>query len=60
MKNSSRKRNRKFQPGAYSTPGQSKPKNLDRYGKLWNTIEFSLEGARKNAHAKNASVAVTI
>ena len=58
MKNSSRKRNRKFQPGAYSTPGQSKPKNLDRYGKLWNTIEFSLEGARKNAHAKSEGIPI--
>ena len=58
MKKSARKRNRQFTQKTYNTQGQSKPKNLDRYGKLWNTIEFSLEGARKNQHAKSEGVPV--
>ena len=60
MKKSARKRNRRnnqFQK-PFNTQGQSKPKNPDRYGKLWNTIEFSLEGARKNAQSKAEGIPV--
>ena len=58
MKRSARKRNAKFQQRAHNAQGPSKPKNLDRYGKLWNTIEFSLEGARRNQKAKAEGVPV--
>jgi len=59
MKRSARNRNNKFQNNrAYNTQGQSKPKDPNRYGKLWNTIDFSLEGARKNAQAKAEGIPI--
>lgn len=43
---------------AYNTRSGGTPKNLDRYGKLWNTINFSLEGARTNQKAKAEGVPI--
>ena len=48
---------KKYNP-TYSTPNAAQPKNPDRYGKLWNTIGFNLEGARRNQASKQAGVPI--